>query len=393
MPAARDPEAQSRNRCARWSAAICFFVVTVLTAASIGTLDWLSVRQSAQWTEGDRDPSPLTESWINNRTSLVYEQRFSVHGRVQERREFTFAWMTESRVVGHTACEQFTTWDVWWLSSEVGCSHKHQGNLDEYSIEWGDYVCAEICRMFNADAEGENATALSCDILEKYANEYNIADPAGPWNLLAICTAPKGIVAVLTLSMVMALLGVVFCFCCRTRPKLLLIPSFLSAFLAAIGPIGYGAAVANTYPWKALHMDEMLSVSVGGANAASSDVATVRSGFAVAIVASVTAFLGSLMLVYNLYFVRASRGDHGRELEVMSAVPVPVTDVLASRGEQVPDAAVPVRVQLAAGHLLGGSAAQDASREEEGTPQDLHETATRSDLPAPTAPAETSMTV
>ena len=102
----------------------------------------------------------------------------------------------------------------------------------------------------------------------------------------------------------------------RTRPKLLVIPAIISAVLAAIGPIGYGGAVASQYPWKALEMDEMLSVTMGGADAASSDVATVRSGFAVAIVASATSFLGAIMLVYNLYFVRAASTDHGRELEV-----------------------------------------------------------------------------
>ena len=193
--------------------------------------------------------------------------------------------------------------------------------------------------------------------MEKYAKEFSIADPAGPWNLLAICTAPKGIVAVLTLSMISSLMGVMFCFCCRfvpvslfavgarrevltfflslsrilslsltlfrsllthrTRPKLLLIPAIISAVLAAIGPIGYGGAVASQYPWNALEMDEMLSLSLGGASAAASDVATVRSGFAVAIVASVTSFIGAMMLVYNLYFVRATSANHGRELEVL----------------------------------------------------------------------------
>jgi len=239
-------------------------------------------------------------------------------------------------------------------------------------------VCGEVCRAFNDEAQDDKS--LSCEDLEKYAKEFSIADPAGPWNLLAICTAPKGIVAVLTLSMISSLMGVMFCFCCRTRPKLLLIPAIISAVLAAIGPIGYGGAVASQYPWNALEMDEMLSLSLGGASAAASDVATVRSGFAVAIVASVTSFIGAMMLVYNLYFVRATSANHGRELEVMSAVPVPVTDVLAARGEQV-----------------SNDTAQDG--QERVTAQDAPATASDSALsmssspPAPTAPSGTSMNV
>jgi hypothetical protein len=35
----------------------------------------------------------------------------------------------------------------------------------------------------------------------------------------------------------------------------------LDCVLAAIGPIAYGAAVANVYPYRALKMDEMASIS------------------------------------------------------------------------------------------------------------------------------------
>jgi hypothetical protein len=39
---------------------------------------------------------------------------------------------------------------------------------------------------------------LTCDVLRVYAKENSLRDPAGPWNYLAICTASKGVVAMLT---------------------------------------------------------------------------------------------------------------------------------------------------------------------------------------------------
>ena len=35
----------------------------------------------------------MEDYWINNRTMLVYEQKFSIHGRVLESRAFTFGWV------------------------------------------------------------------------------------------------------------------------------------------------------------------------------------------------------------------------------------------------------------------------------------------------------------
>ena len=105
-------------------------------------------------------------------------------------------------------------------------------------------------------------------------------DPAGPWNYKAICTAPKGIVAVLTLALVGAVVGFAMCVCCAARPLLAVVPAILDAVLAALGPIAYGAAVASSYPWKALEMDQLLQVSFNGASAATSDVATVPRPYA-----------------------------------------------------------------------------------------------------------------
>ena len=105
-------------------------------------------------------------------------------------------------------------------------------------------------------------------------------DPAGPWNYKAICTAPKGIVAVLTLALVGAVGGFTMCLCCTARPLLTIVPAILDAVLAALGPIAYGAAVASSYPWRALEMKEMLQLSFNGASAATSDVATVPKPYA-----------------------------------------------------------------------------------------------------------------
>mmetsp|Transcript_72724 Transcript_72724/g.117950 ORF Transcript_72724/g.117950 Transcript_72724/m.117950 type:complete len:431 (-) Transcript_72724:117-1409(-) len=335
------------NKCARWTAAFCFFLVTILIAASIGVLDWLSVRQSSTWEPGGRDAPDTTAGsgggmstgWMNNRTTLVYEQRFSVHGKVIESRTLTFGWVIDRQIIGHSRCIQFTNWNVWWETVETGCSQSHEGDLDGYpnALEWGEFVCNAICDDLNngVKAQADADQVLSCGRLAEYAKENKIQDPAGPWNLVAICDAPKGVVAVLTLAMCFSVLGFLMCFCCSTRPRLLVIPSFLSCILAALSPIAYGAAVASVYPWQALQMDELLTVSFGGAAAASSDVATIRSGFALAIVSSVTAMLGSIFLVYNLYFVKVASADAGHELSIMSAVPVPAQSDPA-RGEQMP---------------------------------------------------------
>lgn len=277
------------------------------------------------------------DPWINNRTTLIYEQRFSIHGRVLEKRSFAFGWVQNQRITAHSMCVQYTEWDVWWQKAKTGCSQDHQGTngqtLDSFTLEWGEFVCDVICESFNMMVDDEDP--LSCEMLEVYAKDNYLADPAGPWNYLAICTAPKGIVAVLTLALMMTLLGFLMCFCCSTRPRLLIIPSVFSTILAVLSPIAYGAAVASVYPWQALSMDEMITVSLNGADVATSDLATVRSGFGMAIVSAVVSCVGCVLLVYNLYFVKVAVPEAGHELSVLSAVPVPVTDVLgdATRGE------------------------------------------------------------
>jgi len=305
---------------------------------------------------------------------------------VQEAQAYKFGWIsgapdprTPQRVVGYSECYHWTKWDVWWGKYSTGCSQSHQetykGAYEDFpwARDWGEAVCNVLCQDDNRGVKDRGA--LTCSKLKAYAETQSIMDPAGPWNYKAICEAPKGIVAVLTLALVMAALGFCMCFACSSRPKLLLIPAALDCILAAIGPIAYGAAVASVYPWEALKMDEMLTTSVGGASAAASDVAQVRSGFALAITASVTALVGIVLLIYNLYFVKAS-SDQGHELSIMSAVPVQPTDVLAPPRGEAPE--------VVSGPLQATAAASSATTLDN-TPSDTEEDR----RPAATAPAIT----
>ena len=114
----------------------------------------------------------MADCWINNRTTILYEQRFSIHGRIMEKRDFLFDWVVRGRVVSSTRCSQYTTWDVWWERSELGCDDSSDGYMSEWNEIWGEAVCKAVCDIFKKQRV-ENGP-YSCGQLKTYADEYSI---------------------------------------------------------------------------------------------------------------------------------------------------------------------------------------------------------------------------
>ena len=114
----------------------------------------------------------MADCWINNRTTILYEQRFSIHGRIMEKRDFLFDWVVRGRVVSSTRCSQYTTWDVWWERSALGCDDSSDGSMSEWNEIWGEAVCKAVCDIFKKQRV-ENGP-YSCGQLKTYADKYSI---------------------------------------------------------------------------------------------------------------------------------------------------------------------------------------------------------------------------
>lgn len=311
-----------------------FILVFVLTASSIGVLEWFSIRESATWNadSDELDPSKnvdLTETYW-------YERTFAINGGVKETLDLEYGVRLKERFIGNFMCRQITITNVWRGDHRGSCDFQVDQMLTETDPEWHSLAaswCDQLCRGHINFLEANEGT--TCGDLERYANEASVSNKDAAWNEKAICSTAKGIFAGLILALVMCVVGAALCFCCTHRLSAALIPGALTMLLCAIVVIVYGVQISSTYPWQA-HHDFMQLADQAQADTAKSEVARIQGGFALAISASALAMGACLVIISSMLSKPAAYMLPGQD-GVAAAVPLqmPAGPIMLSQPGQL----------------------------------------------------------
>jgi len=312
--------------------AFFFLLVTVLNAGSIGVLDWFSTVYIRNWQTPmfgyfPPDMTPLPYLALQD----VYEQRFSVHGRVLELQEQSFTahslsegqpgtdgavWVAQVRFT----CKQTIDSNVWMGVRTVECSTNVDAKkdlldpLDMFSSAAN--LCQTMCGM------AEVSTVYTCEKLSTFAENFSDEYAAAEWEHNTICTAAKGVGAMMILAMMVGMAGFAMSLCCWHYPRVLVVPAAASFLLVLVGVAAYGAAVSTTYPRKALLINEAIATDYYRADSANSEIAGMRAGFGLAIASAVISLVMVGLVAIRPYIEKPAPRPGHRELAVLSGVPL-----------------------------------------------------------------------
>jgi len=307
-----------KTRHALMASAVCFLVVDIFIAASVGVADWFYSSTVVRYNpfyfrDDDNLQTIITE---------MGERRIGVNGRVVETLQTVFDLSAIDMAVqyGSFKCVLTADWNFWLQSKDMDCHSTTDKFMEQTYKDLGEDICRSIC---DNQLMLYRNTYPRCDYLEEAAGG---GDDWVTWFERAVCSGAKGVLSMLVLAMTAATVGLFMSCFCHRKPQLIIIPGLFCMILTAIVVVAYGAAISSTYPFLSDARTDILIEMNPQVDGAQSNVAKVQVGFGLAIAASVLSLISCFLAYMGRYFP-----SDGTELQVVSAVPI---EIYANSGNE-----------------------------------------------------------
>uniref|UniRef100_A0A7S0VXW3 Uncharacterized protein n=1 Tax=Hemiselmis tepida TaxID=464990 RepID=A0A7S0VXW3_9CRYP len=287
----------------------------IFAAASVGLTEWFYSSTVVRFKPLYFTNDPNLQAILTD----VVERRIGVNGKVVESLKTIYdlspveSLLSQYDGYGAFSCTFRAEWNYWMQYKKLECDQAVDRGLDDDLQELADRQCSGRCAYYT---RGWQDAYPRCADLQAFADT---GDDFYIWLERAVCSGGKGVVAMLSLSMVAATAGMVMCYFCAHKPQLIMIPGILILVLTAIAVIAYGAAVSSAYPFTYVQREDDQIENIPVVDGAQSDTANVQVGFGLAIAAAILSFVSTTLAWAGRYLP-----SDGFELQVVSAMPVQI---------------------------------------------------------------------